>query len=58
MLKLADLAARPDIHAGALTISPARRAVIGPAGQVHLEPRVMQVLLLLLDAEPHRRLLR
>src|SRR4051812_29801321 len=51
MLKLSDLADRPDMQIGALNISPARRVVEGPQGKIHLEPRVMQVFLLLLDAE-------
>lgn len=51
MLKLADLAARPDMRFGPLLISPARRFVNGPEGEVHLEPRVMQVFLLLLDSD-------
>ena len=50
MLKLADLAARPDFDAGALLVSPSRRIVRGPHGEIHLEPRIMQVFLLLLDA--------
>ena len=51
MLKLADLAARPDMDFGALRVSPSRRIVAGPAGETSLEPRVMQVLLHLLDAK-------
>lgn len=50
MLKLADLAKRPDFRLGPLLISPSRRLVEGPAGQSHVEPLVMQVFLLLLDA--------
>lgn len=50
MLKMADLAARPDFKAGSLLVSPSRRSVRGPGGEVHLEPRIMQVFLLLLDA--------
>src|SRR5687767_13294570 len=50
MLKMADLAARPDFEAGELLVSPARRIVRGPQGEIHLEPRIMQVFLLLLDA--------
>src|SRR4029079_3626035 len=51
MLKLADLANRSDFHAGPLHVSPARRLVEGPAGKAHLEPIVMKVFLLLLDAD-------
>ena len=50
MLKLADLANRPDFDVGPLQVSPARRLVQGPAGSAHLEPIVMKVFLLLLDA--------
>ena len=49
MLKLSDLAARPDFDLGPISVSPARRTVSGPAGEAHLEPLVMQVFLLLLD---------
>jgi DNA-binding winged helix-turn-helix (wHTH) protein/tetratricopeptide (TPR) repeat protein len=51
MLKLADMAARPDMQLGTLRVSPSRRIVSGPAGEANLEPRIMQVLLLLLDSE-------
>lgn len=51
MLKLADMAARPDFQRGNLLISPSRRQVRGPAGKVHLQPRIMQVFLLLLDGD-------
>ena len=50
MLKLSDLAQRPDFRIGPLSVSPARREIQGPAGQVHVEPLIMQVFLLLLDA--------
>ncbi len=49
MLKLSDLAARPDFDLGPISVSPARRTVSGPAGEAHLEPLVMQVFLLMLD---------
>lgn len=49
MLKLKDLALRPDFKVGPLTISPPRRLVEGPAGSANVEPLIMQVLLLLLD---------
>lgn len=35
---------------GTLIVSPSRRIVTGPAGSTSLEPRIMQVLVLLLDA--------
>lgn len=50
MLKLSDLARRPDFQLGPLSISPSRRRVEGPAGTTHLEPLVMQVFLMLMDA--------
>ena len=50
MLKLSDLAEKPDFAAGPLRISPARRLVEGPAGKANVEPIVMKVFLLLLDA--------
>ena len=50
MLKLADLAARGDFDAGPLHVSPARRLIEGPAGSANVEPIVMKVFLLLLDA--------
>jgi DNA-binding winged helix-turn-helix (wHTH) protein len=50
MLKLADLARRADFVAGPLRVSPARRLIEGPAGSTHVEPIVMKVFLLLLDA--------
>ena len=51
MLKMADLAGRPDLTFGPVSVSPARRIVTGPAGAASLEPRVMQVLMLLLDGK-------
>lgn len=50
MLKLSDLTLRPDFQLGPMRVSPARRLVDGPAGEVHVEPLIMQVLLMLLDA--------
>ncbi len=50
VLKLSDLAQRPDFRIGPLAISSARRQIEGPAGQVHVEPLIMQVFLLLIDA--------
>jgi DNA-binding winged helix-turn-helix (wHTH) protein len=49
MLKLTDLALRPDIRLGPMLVSPARRLIEGPGGYVHVEPLIMQVFLLLLD---------
>ena len=50
MLKLSDLAFRPDLQFGSMLVSPSRRLVEGPGGHVHVEPLIMQVFLLLLDA--------
>ena len=50
VLKLSDLAARPDFILGPLRISPSRRLVEGPHGKSTVEPLIMQVFLLLLDA--------
>ena len=50
MLKLSDLALRPDIQLGSMLVSPSRRLVEGPGGHIHVEPLIMQVFLLLLDA--------
>jgi DNA-binding winged helix-turn-helix (wHTH) protein/tetratricopeptide (TPR) repeat protein len=51
VLKLRDLAERPDFALGVLRVSPSRRRIAGPAGEVHVEPLIMQVFLLLSDAE-------
>jgi hypothetical protein len=48
MLKLTDLALRPDLQLGPMLVSPSRRLVEGPGGFVHVEPLIMQVFLLLL----------
>lgn len=50
MLKLTDLTLRPDVQLGPMLVSPSRRLVEGPGGFAHLEPLIMQVFLLLLDA--------
>ena len=50
MLRLVDLANRSDFAVGPLRVSPARRLLEGPGGNTTLEPIVMKVLLLLLDA--------
>lgn len=50
MLKLSDLALRPDFELGPMLLSPARRLIQGPGGEVHVEPLIMQVFLMLLDA--------
>ena len=50
MLKLVDLAARADFAIGPLHVSPGRRLIEGPAGKASVEPIVMKVFLLLIDA--------
>src|SRR5689334_9965522 len=50
MAGAAGLAARPDFRIGSLTVKPGECAVKGEAGPVHLEPRVMQVLIALHEA--------
>jgi DNA-binding winged helix-turn-helix (wHTH) protein len=50
MLKLSDLALRPDVQFGPMLVSPSRRLVEGPGGHTVVEPLIMQVFLLLLDA--------
>lgn len=50
LLTTAELAARPDFELGEATISPSTRTVRGPAGETDLEPRVMQVLVVLADS--------
>jgi len=50
MLKLSDLALRSDLQLGPMLVSPSRRLLEGPGGHAHLEPLIMQVFLLLLDA--------
>ena len=51
MLKLADLAQRVDFRLGPLSVSPSRRHVQGPTGEIHVEPLIMQAFLLLLHAK-------
>lgn len=50
MLKVAELTTRPDFAAGPLRVSPSRRLIEGPVGSATVEPIVMKVFLLLLDA--------
>lgn len=51
MNTLAKLAQRADFKVGPVSISPSRRLIEGPAGSVHVEPLIMQVFLLLIDAD-------
>ncbi|UUR08458.1 winged helix-turn-helix domain-containing protein [Sphingomonas glaciei] len=51
LLTSGQLAARPCFQLGTISIDPGTRTVSGPGGSVQLEPRVMQVLVSLADAE-------
>lgn len=44
------LAARPDFALGLAIVSPSSRTIQGPGGTADVEPRVMQVLVVLVDA--------
>lgn len=50
LLNTAELAARPDFDLGKSVISPSARTIRGPRGAAPVEPRVMQVLVVLADA--------
>jgi DNA-binding winged helix-turn-helix (wHTH) protein len=49
-LTTADLAALPDFTLGLAAVSPSTRTIAGPGGAADVEPRVMQVLVVLADA--------
>ena len=49
-LTTAELAARADFTLGLAVISPSTRSVAGPGGAADVEPRVMQVLVVLAEA--------
>ena len=49
-LTTADVAAREDFALGSVTVSPPTRTLRGPGGSTDVEPRIMQVLLVLADA--------
>jgi DNA-binding winged helix-turn-helix (wHTH) protein/tetratricopeptide (TPR) repeat protein len=49
-LTTADLAAREDFSLGEANVSPSTRKISGPGGSADVEPRVMQVLVVLADA--------
>lgn len=51
LVTTAELAGRPDFTLGMATVSPSTRTLTGPGGKVDVEPRVMQVLVVLADAE-------
>jgi DNA-binding winged helix-turn-helix (wHTH) protein/tetratricopeptide (TPR) repeat protein len=46
----AELAAREDFKLGEASVSPSTRKVSGPGGSTDVEPRIMQVLVVLADA--------
>lgn len=46
-----DLAHRPALRLGNLSVDPATRRIDGPGGQCVLRPQVMLVLLTLIDAQ-------
>jgi len=50
LLTAADLAARADFTLGLAAVSPSSRTIAGPGGTTDVEPRVMQVLVVLADA--------
>ena len=49
LLTTAELAARPDFTLGLAAVSPSTRTIAGPGGTTDVEPRVMQVLVVLAD---------
>ena len=50
LLTTAELAGRPDFTLGLAAVSPSSRTIAGPGGTADVEPRVMQVLVVLADA--------
>jgi DNA-binding winged helix-turn-helix (wHTH) protein len=50
MLTTTELAARDDFRLGNVVVAPPTRTISGPAGRADVEPRVMQVLVVLADA--------
>ena len=50
LLTTAELAARLDFRLGLAVVSPSARTIAGPGGTADVEPRVMQVLVVLADA--------
>jgi DNA-binding winged helix-turn-helix (wHTH) protein len=53
LLTTADLAERDDFRLGKARVSPSTRTISGPGGATDVEPRVMQVLVVLADAAGH-----
>ena len=50
LLTTAELAARADFTLGLAAVSPSSRTIAGPGGTADVEPRVMQVLVVLAEA--------
>jgi DNA-binding winged helix-turn-helix (wHTH) protein len=50
-LTTAELAARPDFALGSALVSPSRRTIVNGEASTEVEPRVMQVLVVLADAK-------
>jgi len=50
LLTTAQLVERADFMLGGATVQPSTRTVTGPGGSAQVEPRVMQVLIVLADA--------
>ena len=50
LITAASLAHIPDFTLGEASVSPATRTINGPGGKAQVEPRVMQVLIVLTDA--------
>jgi DNA-binding winged helix-turn-helix (wHTH) protein len=50
LLTTAELASRADFTLGLAAVSPSSRTIAGPGGTADVEPRVMQVLVVLADA--------
>ena len=50
LLTTAELAERADFTLGLATVSPSSRTITGPGGTADVEPRVMQVLVVLAEA--------
>lgn len=53
LLTPAELAGLPDFKVGLAVVSPSRRNIVGPGGTADVEPRVMQVLVVLASAAGH-----
>ena len=51
MLKLVDLAKHADFSLGDIRVSPSRRVIEGPSGRAHVQPIVMKLFLVLVQAD-------